>query len=155
MLVLGLAVWSLEVARAALDPSSYPGAVLAAAEDPDDDTETGFIRETTLRPSEFLDEDAVSSEEEEDDVLYVAPGVGDNILGVFRQFLSLHITSRALPSSGRRQSTSHEVHDVGPSKTPEARSGIDENGALEALVARRPDSELPPSVLILNVTSLS
>ena len=78
VLVLGLAVWSLEVARAALDPSSYPGAVLAAAEDPDDDTETGFIRETTLRPSEFLDEDAVS-EEEEDDVLYVAPGVGDNI----------------------------------------------------------------------------
>ena len=78
VLVLGLAVWSLEVARAALDPSSYPGAVLAAAEDPDDDQETGFIRETTLRPSEFLDEDAVSSEEE-DDVLYVAPGVGDNI----------------------------------------------------------------------------
>jgi len=78
VLVLGLAVWSLEGARAALDPSSYPGAVLAAAEDPDDDTETGFIRETTLRPSEFLDEDAVS-EEEEDDVLYVAPGVGDNI----------------------------------------------------------------------------
>ena len=78
VLVLGLAVWSLEVARAALDPSSYPGAVLAAAEDPDDDAETGFIRETTLRPSEFLDEDAVSSEEE-DDVLYVAPGVGDNI----------------------------------------------------------------------------
>ena len=33
VLVLGLAVWSLEVARAALDPSSYPGAVLAAAED--------------------------------------------------------------------------------------------------------------------------
>ena len=53
VLVLGLAVWSLEVARAALDPSSYPGAVLAAAEDPDDDTETGFIRETTLRPSNF------------------------------------------------------------------------------------------------------
>ena len=78
VLVLGLAVWSLEVARAALDPSSYPGAVLAAAEDPADDTETGFVRETTLRPSEFLDEDAVSSEEE-DDVLYVAPGVGDNI----------------------------------------------------------------------------
>ena len=79
VLVLGLAVWSLEVARAALDPSSYPGAFLAAAEDPDDDTETGFIRETTLRPSEFLDEDAVSSEEEEEDVLYVAPSVGDNI----------------------------------------------------------------------------
>ena len=57
--MLGLAVWSLEVARAVLDPSSYPGAVLAAAEDPDDDAETGFIRETTLRPS-APDEDAVS-----------------------------------------------------------------------------------------------
>jgi hypothetical protein len=59
--------------------TALAGAVLAAAEDPADDQETGFIRETTLRPSEFLDEDAVSSEEE-DDVLYVArAGVGDNI----------------------------------------------------------------------------
>ena len=68
ILVLGLAIWGLEVARSMLDPHSPTGA--AARRDHEKhqnalEAESGFVRATALKPSNFLEGDAARRAEEE------------------------------------------------------------------------------------------